>query len=56
VIKAAALAGSMAHVRDSMNIVALKKSLSVEHYAIPSDDILEEIIAAVMKLEIEETD
>jgi hypothetical protein len=56
VIKAAALAGSMAHERDSMNIVALKKSLSVEHYAVPSDDILEEIIAAVMKLEIEEID
>jgi hypothetical protein len=46
----------MAHERDSMNIVALKKSLSVEHYAVPSDDILEDIITAVMKLEIEEID
>ena len=56
VIKAAALAGSMANIKDSMNIGSLKKSLSVEQYVIPPDDILEAIIAAVKNLEIEEDD
>ena len=53
IIKAAAFAGSMAHERDSMNVTALKKSLSLEQYAIPSDNILEEIITAVKKLELD---
>lgn len=53
IIKAAAFAGSMAYERDSMNVSALKKSLSLEQYLIPSDDILKEIIAAVKKLELD---
>lgn len=56
VIKAAAFAGSIVSARDNMNVGSLKKSLSIEHYAIPSDGILEEIIAAVKNLEIEEDD
>jgi hypothetical protein len=56
IIKAAVLAGAQSGDRDSMNIKTLKKSLSVESYEIPSEDILEKIIVAVMKLDVEENE
>lgn len=56
VIKAAAFAGSMAHARDNMTLKALKRSLRLESYTIPSDEILEAIIGAVKNLEVDVDD
>jgi len=52
IIKAATFAGSQVVHRESMNLKRLKKSLSIEGYNVPSDDILEKIIAAVKKLDL----
>jgi len=54
IINAAVFAGAQASNRDSMNIVRLKKSLTLENYAIPQDDVLNKIIAAVGKLDLDE--
>lgn len=54
VIKAAVLAGAQSGERDSMNAKSLRKSLSMEGYEVPSDGVLEKIIAAVMTLEVDE--
>ena len=56
IINAAVLAGAQSGDRECMNIKSFKKSLSIEGYETPSDDILEKIIAAVMKLEVEDNE
>jgi len=56
IIKAAAFAGSMAYDRASMNKTSLKKSMSLEQYVIPSDDLLVKIIDAVKRLELDTND
>lgn len=54
IIKAATFAGAQAGDRDSMNLSRLRKSLIMEGYSVPSDDVLEKIIAAVKKLDLYE--
>jgi len=56
IIMAAVLAGAQSGDRASMNVKSLSKSLAIEGYAIPDDGIMEKIIAAVMKLEVEENE
>lgn len=54
IIKAAVFTGAQAGDRDAMNLISLKKSMKLESITLPSDDILEKMIAYVKQLDIED--
>ena len=54
IINAAVFAGSQAGARDSMNFSTLKKSMNMESFVVPTDDILDKIIASVKNLNLDD--